>query len=298
MTTHPSPLVRLLRAYLRTNLRGRTRIPNLLASRLPSLQSVPIIIDGLTPVYVDLRDSHGPILLSSSPYDEPPYEKLEQQAFRAFIKEGETVFDVGANLGFHLVLLSNLVGSKGRVFAFDPNPLVRGNLERTASHLANTTCIWFALSDEKGQATFYVPEDHRMSSLGNWTDNAATTHRLTCQTERIDDLVRQGVLPVPDFIKCDVEGAEIKVFRGAEETLNRTSAPLILFEANTETVQGIGVPVTAAFDFLARLNRPHYRFFELLDTGYVPLDQLRADHANILAVPEAKLRAYGPAGLS
>lgn len=292
MSMKPSPLVRLLRAYMRSNLRGRTRIPDILANRLASLQSVPIVIDGLTPVYVDLRDSHGPVLLKSSPYESPPYEKLEQQVFRQFIREGETVFDVGANLGFHLVLLANLVGPRGKVFAFEPSPLVRRNLERTASHLANTTCLWFALSDEQGQASFYVPEDHRMASLGNWTENAA--HRVTCQTERIDDLVKRGVLPVPDFIKCDVEGAEIKVFTGAEETLERTTAPLILFEANTHNVKGLGVSVTAAFDFLGTLKLPRYRFFALLEAGYVPVGQLHASHANILAVPEARVPAYPP----
>jgi len=286
------PLAKLLRTYMRSKLRGRTRVTNILARNFPSLHSIPILIKGLTPVYVDLRDGHSHYLLRDSPYELPPWEMREQLTFRTVLKGGETVFDIGANLGFHLVLISHLVGSQGKVFAFEPNPRLLKTLKRTVSHLSNTKLFSYALSDEQGEKTFFIPQDHLKSSLGDWTKQWGVAHQVNCQTRRVDDLVREGVLPIPDFIKCDVEGAELKVFIGAEKTLDREDAPVILFEANIYTVKGFDISVTAAMDFLASLKNARYKFYEQLDDGYSELQYSHKEHANILAVPEGKLKRY------
>ncbi len=253
---------------------------------------MPIVIEGLSPVYVDLRDSHSHYLLSGSPYRSSPYEQEEQATFRAIVKAGDTVFDIGANLGFHLVLLSHLVGPRGKVFAFEPNPLLRRNLALTVSHLSNTTLYPCALSDEKGEMTFFISEDHMKSSLGEWLKDSEITQQVKCQTRCMDELVDAGELPVPDFIKCDVEGAELKVFTGAQKTLNRTDAPVILFEANIYTVKGFGTRVTAAADFLTGLKHASYKLFEQVEGGYKPLTYTDQVHANILAVPESQLQEH------
>jgi hypothetical protein len=96
---------------------------------------------------------------------------------------------------------------------------------------------------------------------------------------------------MPHFIKCDVEGAELKVFRGGKETLDRTDAPVILFEAGPESAGGFGFAMTDAADFLLGLPRPGYELFEVLGGGtlrHVRPADLKPQNQNVLAVPRSR----------
>jgi hypothetical protein len=134
-----------------------------------------------------------------------------------------------------------------------------------------------------------------MSSLADWTTNATLDNirfgkarAITVQQQRIDDLAGKGILPLPNFIKCDVEGAELKVFRGGQKTLDRADAPVILFEAGPDSAAGFGLTMTDAANFLGALPRPGYQFFELHGGGTLrrvePAD-LKPHNQNVLAVP-------------
>lgn len=292
-------LARILRSYYRTNLRGATRVTLLLAQWVKSLQNVPIQIADGPPIYVDLRmlDSH--FWLIGTPFDHSPIERDEQTVMRRFVRPGDTVFDVGANYGVHTALLAELAGSRGHVFAFEPNPELITGLARIVERLGNATLSRYALSDEDTKAVFFVPPDRTMSSLADWTSlermpsqrqQAALgkTSTITVQQQRIDDLVSKGELPVPNFIKCDVEGAELKVFRGGKETLDRVEAPVVLFEAGPESAHGFGFGMTDAADFLVGLQRPGYQLFEVQAGGMlrpVSSAELKKQNQNVLAVP-------------
>ena len=73
---------------------------------------------------------------------------------RRFVRAGDVVFDIGANLGLHTVLLAGL---RGRAFAFEPNPELLPTLEMTVQELGNTTLCACALSDEDSDCTLFVP---------------------------------------------------------------------------------------------------------------------------------------------
>jgi len=293
---------RILRAYYRTNLRGGTRLTLMLARRLKSLQEVPIQIAGWPPIYVDLRLMNSHYWFLGTPFADSPIELDEQLVMRRFVSEGDVVFDIGANLGVHTALLSRLAGAAGRVFAFEPNPELQPTLALTIAGMPNASLCRYALSDDDGQTTFFVPNDHAMGSLSDWTATepmAELRERLalgkaraiTVQQQRIDDLVANGILPQPDFIKCDVEGAELKVFRGAMNTLNRTDAPVILFEAGPESAGGFGLAMTAAAEFLGSLPRPGYQIFEIGKGGAlrsVKPSDLKKQNQNVLAVPRER----------
>jgi hypothetical protein len=252
-------LARALRWYLRSSLRGQTRLTILATRHLRPLWSVPIRIEGCAPLYVDLRSGHARYLLQGEPWARAPWEPAEQNAMRRVVARGDIALDIGANIGVHSVLLSALVGPEGRLFIFEPNPDLVPALSRTAR----------ALGSVDGEA-----------------------RRGTCEQRRLDDLVADGVIPQPDFIKCDVEGAELLVFRGARALLDRTDAPIVLFEVNRHTAEGFGVPTPAAKDFLAGLPHPRYRFFALRSTGELPPIETALPGGNVLAVPEAKMAAF------
>ncbi len=145
-----------------------------------------------------------------------------------------------------------------------------------------------------------------MSSLADWTNapdlsewkhsiGLEQTDSLIVQQLPMDDLVRSGAIPLPDFIKCDVEGGEFAVFSGGKTTLDRVDAPLVLFEANARAAKGFGLTSTSAKDFLTNLEHPRFKFFELQEAGNLaPLRDSEIQYLNILAVPESKSHRLVP----
>jgi FkbM family methyltransferase len=289
-------LRRLLRAYLRSGLRGQTRLTSLLARRFKALQAVPVSIADCPPLYVDLRDGLGHHLLRGDPWNLAPWESEEQDVMRRVVRPGDTVFDVGANMGLHSVLLARLVGPNGRLDAFEPNAEMHQALGRTFSGLANASLHPVALSNEStDSARLFHPGDHLKVSLADWTAAfGVESRRLTCAVQTIDNLLEQRQLSPPDFIKCDVEGAELRVFQGAQKVLDRRRAPIILFEANVHTAAGFGLGVSSVKEFLQELRPPQYRFFQVApDPVLPPVEEITSPHSNILAVPETRLTRLG-----
>lgn len=284
-------LARLLRAYMQTGLRGHTRTTFWMARRLRSLQAVPIVFRDREPVFVDLRLEGTHEWLAGSPWSTSPIETAEQRLLSRVTRPGDIVFDIGANIGLHTGLLSRLVGPTGRVYAFEPNPLLAFCLERTIAGLSNARLYGVALSNNDADAVLYVPVDHTMASLADWTRGRSQSgsQQVHCPQTTVDALVARDRLPAPDVVKCDVEGAELGVFTGAYHTLNRVDAPLILFEANVHNARGFNLPVVAAKNYLQSLPLPKFDFFEVRDGGALrPAARTEFEHANILAVPESR----------
>lgn len=280
-----------VRCFLRSRIRGRGRLVSLLARTARRLQCVPVQIRSCQDVYVDLTYASSQGLFAGSPWETSPAESGERVLMAHIVRKGERVFDIGANVGLHTVWLSQLVGPGGVVFAFEPNPKLLRCLHQTVAGLSNARLFPFALSDATGETAFYLPRDHLLGSLADWTRGRVRGRatRLSCEQRTVDELVQRQVLAVPEFIKCDVEGAELKVFRGARETFNRVAAPIILFESNVYTSAGFGISNTDARAFLASLPRPQYKFFSISETG--ELTDLKATHAhaNLLAIPGSKM---------
>ena len=288
----PLPFVsKVLQAYLRSRLRGANRITYTLARSVKSLQAVPITIADWPPVYMDLRFEICHEWLRENPWPSSPREIDEQNAMRQVVQLGDIVFDIGANLGLHTALLSRLIGENGQLFAFEPNPELFSCLSQTIANMNNATLYPYALSNESTDSVLFVPPHNPdVASLADWTQQEyGSTHTVVCEQRRMDDLVEAQIIPQPDFIKCDVEGAELKVFQGGFNTLNRTDAPIVLFEANIHTVRGFELEMSAAKDFLEGLPMPRYQVFEVQSGGNLaPCQTLSSEHSNLLAVPESR----------
>ncbi len=297
-TSHLPLAARLLRAYLRTRLRGRTRLARFLALRLPSLQRVPVQVATGQTLYLDMRDAESRALLCRSPvFGNPHWEPDEQAVMRRIVRAGEVAFDVGAHFGEHAVLLSQIVGDRGRVVAFEPNPELVGGLRRTLAIGGNGQVLQYALSDGRDAAVLFVPDAHASAGLADWTQGQAGPVRsIPCRTASLDALVEAGEVPLPQFVKCDVEGAELRVFRGAAKTLDRPDAPFLLYEANRAGAEAFGCSIAAATEFLTSLRAPAYSIFWVRPGGNLaPVAGLPSDVDlfNLLAVPAARRGRVG-----
>ncbi|HVT58070.1 MAG TPA: FkbM family methyltransferase [Thermoanaerobaculia bacterium] len=171
----------------------------------------------------------------------------DRLAFVAVIRRGDVVFDIGANQGSYTLLFSHLVGRHGRVHAFEPMPptfaALAAHLDRVA-HFDNVVANDCALAAREGELRLFMPgSDHAQAAIvphaaGSWT-RVAEVRSYPCRAATVDGYLRARGEAPPDFVKCDVEGAELRVLEGACETL-RSRPPLLYLEINPDWTRSLG----------------------------------------------------------
>ncbi|HWF33290.1 MAG TPA: FkbM family methyltransferase [Solirubrobacteraceae bacterium] len=161
-----------------------------------------------------------------------------QSALAELIEPGQTVYDVGANIGFFTILCSRLVGPHGSVYAFEPIPenLVTLRHNIALNRLTNVVVVEQALSSSTGTAEMFVSPWSAFHSLDVAGASKRENHgpdggQVTVETVTLDEFVQRDGVSAPDLVKLDVEGAELLVAEGMRETL-RTVQPLLLVEVH------------------------------------------------------------------
>jgi FkbM family methyltransferase len=172
------------------------------------------------------------------------------------LRPGDAAVDVGAFNGGYAYWMRSAVGDGGTVLAFEPQPEAAAQLRRYVSAFAwtNVTVVECAMSVQPGERTLLVPGEG--PSPGASLVGASLPPRPRGYTVRVDtlDLALAAHAPASRvrLLKCDVEGHELEVFRGAERML-REHRPSILFECEARHLRGVTM---------------HDVFAHLADLGY------------------------------
>ncbi len=155
------------------------------------------------------------------------HQDLALQRNLAMIRSGDVVVDGGAALGDHTAAYLDAVGPTGLVYAFEPNPLYVSCLVKNCP-----TSMWYdrALWFEEAWLWMQIPN---IGNVGSARVGAAGNKRV--EAIRLDFLC----LPKCNFIKLDVEGAELMALRGAVETIKRFH-PIIQCEVNPPLMDRMG----------------------------------------------------------
>ena len=151
------------------------------------------------------------------------YEPKNVEAIQKTVREDDIAYDVGAHVGYFSVLMGDIVGSGGKVIAFEPRGLNLGYLQRHVSvnNCNNIEIVSKAVGDHSGQAKL---ETRTGSGTGYISDTGDEAVEITS----IDELVESGALPPPTFLKIDVEGGEMAVLRGARKVIATQRPRMIL----------------------------------------------------------------------
>jgi FkbM family methyltransferase len=151
------------------------------------------------------------------------YELEERKVFEGWVNPGSVVFDIGAHVGYYTLLASILVGAEGDVHAFEPLPQNLPFLYRhiEINRLKNVLVHEVAVSDRDGEAYFKVGSSRSTGQVSN-------SGEVEVQLISLDSRVKAGELPVPGYIKIDVEGAELAVLAGARALLTDHKPTLFL----------------------------------------------------------------------
>lgn len=188
----------------------------------------------------------------------------------ACVRPGDVVVDIGASWGLYVGHLARLVGARGHVHAIEPDPAMAPRLRAIQRFRPNVSVYQLALSDRAGTATLNVPilAGRRLSALGGLDLSGARAalarEHVPVRVERLDAVLPAGG-PAPAFIKCDAEGHEFAVLRGADGILHRYRPTLLVaLEARHHKDD-----IQRCFDYLLALG---YRGFALYGDGLRPLE--------------------------
>jgi FkbM family methyltransferase len=157
------------------------------------------------------------------------YEKNESDMMERLISEGDNFFDIGANIGWYSINIASACRD-AKIFSFEPIPKTYTQLNRNVqlNLLKNITTYNFGFSDRDDEFPFYCySEGSGNASSANLTGRD-DVEVVNCKVKTIDDFIVETSQHI-DFIKCDVEGAELMVFRGGIKTISR-DLPIIFSE--------------------------------------------------------------------
>jgi FkbM family methyltransferase len=187
---------------------------------------------------------------------------IEKRTYISLLRKGDIVIDAGANVGYFTMLFSDLVGARGHVYAFEPVPSTFRLLSKNVSqfpHYKNVSLICAALGDYDQKTRVFLPDgDHGQAALvrhceGSWKN--ARIEAIEIEMVRLDGYAEK--LRRMDFLKCDVEGAELLVLRGGESSL-RHFRPTIFLELDAHWTASFGWAPGDVIQFLRSIG---YRYF-------------------------------------
>jgi len=179
---------------------------------------------------------------------------------RAFVERtlcpGMVAVDVGANVGFHTLLMARCVGPTGRVHAIEPEPRNFKLLTRAVEEAGHRQVRLHqaAAARTAGRVPLYVAADNRGDH--RLTPAAEPRSQTTVTTVALDDLLAEEARV--DLIKIDVQGAEVEVLAGLVRALARRPAPQLLCELSPDLLERAGADADAFFTPLRRAGlAPH-----------------------------------------
>ncbi len=228
------------------------------------------------------------------------YSPETVRVLRRVVRPGDTCLDVGANLGIHTCVLSDLVRPTGRVLSFEPLPLARAAAAALVRRrrLDNVRLFAVALSDGPREGRMVVPEREgspwdgyafleRAGASNVLPGRRFTGRRMVDFTSETLDGVLQGEeVDRVDMIKLDVEGSELFVLEGGRRTLRRYR-PLVLCELIPARCQRYGY---AAADIMGVLADLGYKAFGCNETGEVtPTERPDSRRTDYLFATEGRI---------
>jgi len=195
------------------------------------------------------------------------YEKGTLYIIKNILNKGDTFVDVGANIGLISVFASKVVGSSGKVIAFEPNPntlkLLKKNIELnkctniiTSDHAignANKRAkIYDRWDSNRGSATLIKPE----TSTDSYDIKISTLSDALSDNQKID------------LIKLDIEGYELEALKGAENIFNRDTPPALIIECSDIRDNDLSKNRNDVYDHIKKLDK--YRIYRTIsDKGRV-----------------------------
>lgn len=171
------------------------------------------------------------------------------------VKKGDSVLDIGAHKGGYLYWLRKSIGANGTLVALEPQPTLFSYLRIALGKFdfKNVYLHHAGASSKNSHLELYIPKKEGLTSPGATFESRkdiSKGHFIKVPVHKLDDLLK-GRAKAINFIKLDVEGHELEVFKGAFNILTNDK-PILLFECENRHLNETNV--MGVFDYLISLD--------------------------------------------
>ena len=221
------------------------------------------------------------------------YERAITSVVERLVRRGDVCIDVGANFGWYTTLLAKRVGVDGEVHSFEPVPDNFRELARNFELLGSPDNVFMnraALGDHEGTVTLNLfndlPTGH--ASISSQGRTGAAT--FECPMLQLDNYLEDRAIPAVDFVKVDIEGAEMMFLNGARSLFRQDRPPIFLMEMALEQTRNFGYLPDDLIKFIG--SEADYRFFQVdeLRGRLRQIDGFEKDNigGNVFCIPDAR----------
>jgi len=181
-----------------------------------------------------------------------------------FLKKDMVFVDVGANLGEYSLFVAKRL-TQGMVLAFEPLPKMHALLEENIklNHFKNVKLLRYGLSDQEGILPILEIDDEHEGLSTFYPGDRKIMNRTEVPLKSFDKEFGNFGVATLDFIKMDIEGAELTALKGFKSSIERFK-PVIMIEINALTYERAGYSVEEMFQFFKEMN---YHPFEINKQG-------------------------------
>ena len=193
------------------------------------------------------------------------YEIATMAYLRGILREGDIFIDVGANIGYYEHLFSPLVGSSGRIFAFEPIPEL---LETKYILPENVECFTLACGSEKGTKTLYLSgQNNDGSSIYRKfilrSEGKTIKKTIEVSVVRLDEFLKEKKVGKIKLIKIDTELYDFEVLKGLSGYFDSGERPIIVCEVQSFNIwqEVLGQDIQELIDYMRFYGYEAYNIY-------------------------------------
>jgi FkbM family methyltransferase len=261
----------------------------------------------LKPLFFKLIGKNGYLLMQYYAKKKDIKQKLleepEMAILNRFVSPNSNTIDIGANFAYYTHRLSNLCPS-GQVYAFEPIPFTYQVAKKIVAHynFKNVSLFPYGVGNENGKMVFEVP----LQSFGAYSAGQAhisgrnnelegknqhykfdSHEKINCDIIRIDDF--KEINKSIDFVKIDIEGAELFALKGMKNLLLKDQ-PIVLIEINPFFLEGFEIQEKELTDFINDVDYLTYLYNPQLKK-LIPYVSGFTEN-NYILIPKSKTQKY------
>ncbi|OJJ23548.1 hypothetical protein BKI52_04065 [marine bacterium AO1-C] len=174
--------------------------------------------------------------------------------------EGDSVIDVGANIGYVSLNIAQKVGANGKIISFEPDPL---NFQRLSKNLSlnnfqNIVLENKGLAQKSGELNLMVFEESNRGMNRIVPQGSTNAKSVKVNVVRLDDYLNENPLEKLNLIKIDVEGYEMNVLQGAQQTIQKFK-PQLFIELDDNNLKAQGSNAQGLIKYLIDLGYSIHR---------------------------------------
>ena len=195
------------------------------------------------------------------------YEPEQTEVVKKFVKAGDIVIDIGAHVGYYTLLFAQIVGNKGKVYSFEPDPenfkLLKKNIE--INGFQNVILEQKAISNENEKVQLFIDKENRGENRIYDAKMNDTNESIQVESVRLDDYFQNFKQEI-NFIKIDAEGSELDIFCGMTSIIGKNSNLKIITEYFPFLIKKFGVEPK---EFIHSLSELGFQLYDILDESKI-----------------------------